>query len=302
MDATLKTQAEQLANELANQVSNLDLNALMRTMMKSALERMLNTEMDVHLGRRANPTATDATTAAAEPTTPPAAKNRRNGHSQKTVSGDMGEVTLKTPRDRNGTFDPQLVARGQRRLAGFDEKILALYAKEMTTRDIQEIVKDLYGVEVSPTVEEAEATLEKFAMKWDAKYPTIPKSWHAKWGRDRDPVRVPHTDSQGDLHDQRDRECEQRDPQVHPQPEAAPERRERAEAGVPGDPRGIEEVDDADRGVEGGAEPLRHRLRGPLTLAVQQLTATNVPRHPDTGISTGPCRPRVGLPPPVTAS
>jgi transposase-like protein len=140
--------------------------------MKTALERMLNTEMDVHLGRRANPAAADSTTAVAEATgagqaTPPAAKNRRNGHSQKTLSGDMGEITLKTPRDRSGTFEPQLVAKGQRRLAGFDEKILALYAKGMTTRDIQEIVKDLYGVEVSPTlVSEITADLDAEVTAW----------------------------------------------------------------------------------------------------------------------------------------
>src|SRR5262245_43091651 len=134
MDAILKTQAQQLANELATQVTTLDdLNGLMRTLMKTALERMLHTEMDVHLARRVDPDATSvaaaATTAEA---TPPAAKNRRNGHSQKTVSGDMGDIRLNTPRDRNGTFEPQLVAKGQRRLAGFDEKILALYAKGMT--------------------------------------------------------------------------------------------------------------------------------------------------------------------------
>lgn len=79
----------------------------------------------------------------------------------------MGEITLKTPRDRNGTFEPQLVAKGQRRLAGFDEKILALYAKGMTTRDIQEIVQDLYGVEVSPTpVSEITADLDAEVTAW----------------------------------------------------------------------------------------------------------------------------------------
>lgn len=174
MDAILKTQAEKLANELATQVTTLDdLNGLMRTLMKTALERMLNTEMDVHLGRRAKPAAAaDSATAvtdptAADPTVSPAAKNRRNGHSQKTVSGDMGDITLKTPRDRNGTFEPQLVAKGQRRLAGFDEKVLALYAKGMTTRDIQEVVKDLYGVEVSPTpVSEITADLDAEVTAW----------------------------------------------------------------------------------------------------------------------------------------
>ena len=85
--------------------------------------------------------------------------NRRNGRSKKTVQGDLGEVTLSTPRDRNGTFEPLLIEKHQRRVPGFDEKILALYAKGMTTRDIQEIVQELYGVEVS-------ATLVKFVHPW----------------------------------------------------------------------------------------------------------------------------------------
>src|SRR3954469_20261145 len=106
MDALLKSQADQLAREMATQVTTLDdLNGLMRTMMKTALERMLNTEMDVHLGRRAeSAVATDNSTPNAPtpnaPETPSAApKNRRNGHSQKTVSGDMGDIQLRTPRD-----------------------------------------------------------------------------------------------------------------------------------------------------------------------------------------------------------
>src|SRR4029079_11235961 len=78
--------------------------------------------------------------------------NRRNGRSKKTVQGDLGEVTLATPRDRDGTFEPQLIEKHQRRVPGFDEKILALYAKGMTTRDIQEIVRELYGVDVSATL------------------------------------------------------------------------------------------------------------------------------------------------------
>ena len=66
--------------------------------------------------------------------------------------GRPGRMTIATPRDRLGTFEPQLVPKHQRRLAGFDEKILALYAKGMTTRDIQDLVKELYGVDVSPTL------------------------------------------------------------------------------------------------------------------------------------------------------
>ena len=68
------------------------------------------------------------------------------------MQGDLGEVSIATPRDRDGTFEPQIIGKHQRRVPGFDEKILALYAKGMTTRDIQEIVQDLYGVEVSPSL------------------------------------------------------------------------------------------------------------------------------------------------------
>ncbi|HJZ93545.1 MAG TPA: IS256 family transposase [Gemmataceae bacterium] len=183
MDAILKDRAEQLAQEMAGQATTLDdLNGLMRSMMKTALERMLNTEMDVHLGRRPVPETADPVAAVAEPAAagePAVRKNRRNGHSQKTVSGDMGEFTLQTPRDRNGSFEPQLIGKHQRRLAGFDEKILALYAKGMTTRDIQEVVKELYGVDVSPTlVSEITADLDREVAEWrtrrlDPVYPFV---------------------------------------------------------------------------------------------------------------------------------
>ena len=112
--------------------------------------------MDVHLGRKSSaatesPSTEDAT---AMPPTPSVrrAPNRRNGRSRKTVQGELGDVTIATPRDRDSTFEPQLIGKHQRRMAGFDEKILALYAKGMTTRDIQEIVRELYDVDVSPTL------------------------------------------------------------------------------------------------------------------------------------------------------
>jgi len=146
MDETLQSRAEQLAEEFAGSATTIEeLNGLMRLMMKSGLERMLNTEMDVHLGRQGG-----AGSAAIEQAK--RSGNRRNGRSKKTVQGELGEVTLDTPRDRNGTFEPQIVGKHQRRIPDFDEKILALYAKGMTTRDIQEIVQELYGVEVSPTL------------------------------------------------------------------------------------------------------------------------------------------------------
>lgn len=175
MDAILQARAEQLATEFANQHHTAeDLNGLIRLMMKTALERMLNTELDVHLGRKAAPAAWQAAPGdAATSEEPPAAAtkrskpNRKNGHSRKTVQGAMGELTLTTPRDRDGTFEPLLIPKHQRRVPGFDEKILALYAKGMTTRDIQEIVQELYGVEVSPTlISEITADLDAEVSTW----------------------------------------------------------------------------------------------------------------------------------------
>jgi transposase-like protein len=95
------------------------------------------------------------------------------------VQGDLGEIRLTTPRDRAGTFEPLLIPKHQRRLTGFDEKILALYAKGMTTRDIQEIVKGLYDVDVSPTlISEITADLDAQVTAWrhrqlDAVWPIV---------------------------------------------------------------------------------------------------------------------------------
>lgn len=166
MDALLQSRAQELATEFASQATTVEeLNDLMRLMMKSGLERMLDTEMDVHLGRR--PAAllekADPLPAGEGKRSP----NRRNGRSKKTVQGDLGQVTLSTPRDRDGTFEPQLIEKHQRRVPGFDEKILALYAKGMTTRDIQEIVQELYGVDVSATlVSEITADLDAEVTSW----------------------------------------------------------------------------------------------------------------------------------------
>jgi putative transposase len=177
MDGSLRSRAEQLASEIASQARTAeDLNGLMRLMMKSALERMLNTEMDVHLGRKSlastvdgkqplseTPVATELSAAAPAKRSP----NRRNGRSKKTVQGDLGELTIATPRDRDSTFQPQLIAKHQRRVPGFDEKILALYAKGMTTRDIQQIVRELYDVEVSATlISEITADLDAEVTAW----------------------------------------------------------------------------------------------------------------------------------------
>jgi transposase-like protein len=168
-----------LAEELAGQATTLeDLNGVMRSLMKSALERMLNTELEVHLGRGSNPVEA-APAVSLETVDGPQRRNRKNGTSPKTIQGELGKLPLDIPRDRNGTFEPQLMPKHQRRLSGFDEKILALYAKGMTTRDIQDIVKQLYDVEVSPTlISEITADLDEEVKAWqtrrlDAIYPIL---------------------------------------------------------------------------------------------------------------------------------
>ena len=171
MDVMLRDKAEELAKEIAVSISTQqELSDVMRLMTKSVIERMLDAEMDVHLGRGRSPRPPEGTAVppasqdgvvreppAATLQGPPqnpkaAARNRRNGRSSKTVQGESGRLTLATPRDRNGTFEPLLIPKHERRLAGFDDKILALYAKGMSTRDIQELVQTLYGVELSPTL------------------------------------------------------------------------------------------------------------------------------------------------------
>jgi putative transposase len=178
MDAIVMKKANELAEELAGQATTLeDLNGVMRSLMKSALERMLNTELEVHLGRGSSMLPEAALTP--EAVAAPQRRNRKNGTSPKTIQGDMGKLPLAIPRDRNGTFEPQLMPKHQRRLSGFDEKILALYAKGMTTRDIQELVKQLYDVEVSPTlISEITADLDEEVKAWqtrrlDAIYPIL---------------------------------------------------------------------------------------------------------------------------------
>ena len=106
----------------------------------AVIERCLETELDTHLGYPKHGRKGSAL------------GNTRNGHSQKTLKGEQGHIEIEVPRDRQSSFEPQLVKKGQTRLEGFDDKILALYARGMTTRDIQAHLQELYGVEVSPTL------------------------------------------------------------------------------------------------------------------------------------------------------
>lgn len=137
-----------------------DPNGLLDDLKKALAERALNAEMDHHL----------ATGEAA---------NSRNGYGRKSVVTDTGKIDLEIPRDRQSTFDPQLIAKYQRRFPGFDDKIISMYARGMSTREIVGHLRDLYGVDVSPDLISAvtDAVLDEVAV-WqgrplEATYPLV---------------------------------------------------------------------------------------------------------------------------------
>ena len=115
-------------------------NGLLKQLTKLLVERALDAEMSEHLGHDKN-----------APVTNPGG-NARNGKSKKTLKGEFGELPIDIPRDRQGSFEPQLIPKHQTRWAGFDEKILSLYARGMTVREIQSYLEEMYGTEVSPTL------------------------------------------------------------------------------------------------------------------------------------------------------
>ena len=115
-------------------------NGLLKQLTKLLVEKALDAELSEHLGHGKNePVANEA-------------GNTRNGKSRKTLKGEFGELPIEVPRDRHGTFEPQLIPKHQTRWAGFDEKILSLYARGMTVREIQAHLEEMYGTEVSPSL------------------------------------------------------------------------------------------------------------------------------------------------------
>jgi putative transposase len=115
-------------------------NGLLKQLTKALLERAMQAEMSEHLGYGKHDPAGNNS------------GNSRNGKTTKTLKGDFGEMPLETPRDRSGSFEPKMVAKGQTRFTGFDDKILSMYARGMSTREITGHLEEIYGVEVSPTL------------------------------------------------------------------------------------------------------------------------------------------------------
>src|SRR5216110_1352637 len=139
-DAPLAPVPSEILDQFVRQgpISHEELEAAVRRFKKAIIERALGGELTHHLGYPAGGTKPDDTT------------NHRNGTGGKTVLTDDGALAIDVPRDREGTFEPRLVAKHERRFAGCDDKILALYARGMTVREIQGFLADMYAVEVSP--------------------------------------------------------------------------------------------------------------------------------------------------------
>ena len=113
---------------------------LLKQLTKALLERAMNAELTQHLGYAKHTLEGRGT------------GNSRNGRSRKRVQGDFGKVEIEVPRDRNGSFDPQILPKHERRFTGFDDKIISMYARGMSTRDIQAHLQEIYGVEVSASL------------------------------------------------------------------------------------------------------------------------------------------------------
>ena len=153
-------------------------NGLLKQLQKRLLEKAMGAELTVHLGYGKHD---------------PAGKNSgnsRNGTGPKTLKGEFGNLELATPRDRNGTFEPQIVAKGQRRFEGFDHAIISLYSRGMTTREIEGHLLEIYGVEVSPAlVSQVTDAVCADVQVWQNRpleevYPIV--YFDALWGKVRD--------------------------------------------------------------------------------------------------------------------
>ncbi|HEX4502761.1 MAG TPA: IS256 family transposase [Scandinavium sp.] len=155
-----------LAAELAKGIkTEADLNAFSRMLTKLTVETALNAELTEHLGHEKN--------------APKSGSNTRNGYSSKTLLCDDGEIELITPRDRENTFEPQLIKKNQTRITQMDSQILSLYAKGMTTREIVATFKEMYDADVSPTlISKVTDTVKEQVTEWqnrslDALYPIV---------------------------------------------------------------------------------------------------------------------------------
>jgi putative transposase len=138
METAIKPELlEELLKSVSKPEDLLGPGGMLHRLKGALMERMLEAEMSSHLGYEPNDVDGRGS------------GNSRNGHSSKTVQTETGPVEIRVPRDRRGSFEPKVVPKHRRRLEGFDDKVLALYARGMSTRDIQAHLRELYGTDVS---------------------------------------------------------------------------------------------------------------------------------------------------------
>ena len=131
---------DQLLKDYQSPEDVLGENGILKQLTKAVLERAMQAELTHHLGYEKHSLTGNNS------------GNSRNGKSKKTLKGDFGNLPIEVPRDRNASFEPQIIPKGETRFAGFDDKILSLYARGMTTRQIQQHLEEIYQVEVSPSL------------------------------------------------------------------------------------------------------------------------------------------------------
>lgn len=131
---------DQLLEDYKSPEDVLGENGLLKQLTKAVLERAMQAELTHHLGYEKHSLQGNNS------------GNSRNGKSKKTLKGDFGTLPIEVPRNRNATFEPKIIPKGETRFAGFDDKILSLYARRMTTRQIQQHLEEIYQVEVSPSL------------------------------------------------------------------------------------------------------------------------------------------------------
>ena len=162
---------DELLKDYQNPEDLLGEGGILKQLTKALIERCLNAELDTHLEEEKERKKEES-----EEEKP---RNRRNGHSKKKIKAEFGQTEISVPRDRNSSFEPIIVPKGQNRFNGFDEKILSLYARGMTSRDIQAQLQDLYGVEVSHAlISNVTEAVEIERKEWqsrtlDAVYPIL---------------------------------------------------------------------------------------------------------------------------------
>ena len=189
----LKERERELAGLLSGECRNpQDVTSMLKRLFTGTLEQMLEAEMDEHLGYVKNSAEGNNS------------GNSRNGYNKKTLKSEWGEGEISVPRDRNGEFKPKVIENRQTRTDDVENRILAMYAKGMSTRDIEDHLRDIYGVEASASLisrikdlkavmtdlkkiygavneEAALYALEEFRETWGDKYPQIIKTWEENW-------------------------------------------------------------------------------------------------------------------------